>query len=241
MVGGGTLFVSRAINLHNEYKQELESLGFRNVTVTAVEKDGLNNLIDELEPRLLLMDSRFYEIATPYMMGEIIKCHSDLYTAAVSFDDYPLCRAAYFIFYGVTSYVDKWEGMEEFNKGMKLVRDGEKYIAPMLDKVISGMDWPDVKSKMTKRLMDCVLMLCNGFRIKRMCDTMHLGRSTVENHLHHLYEIFGVEGREEMVALAWKLHLVNDDDIKFYDDRVLNFSMPDWMEKKKEIDRRIAR
>ena len=239
-MAGGILFVHRAVNLHSEYKRQFAGLGFKDITVTAVEKDGLNMLIDELKPRLLIMSSRFYEIATPYMMGEILKLFPKLNTAAVSFDDYSLCRAAYFIFHGVKSYVDMWEGMEEFNKGMKLVRDGKKYIAPMLDKVISEMNCPDVNNKMTKRLLECLLMLCNGYRVHRMCDIMQLGRSTVENHLHRLYEAFGVEGREEMVALAWKLHLVNDDDIKFYDDRILDFYLPDWAEKKKEIDRRIA-
>jgi len=238
---GGTLFVSRAVNLHPEYKQELESLGFRNVTVTAVEKDGLNMLIEEMKPRLLMMDSRFYEIATPYMMGEIIKLFPKLNTAAVSLDDYPLNRAVYFQFHGVKSYVDKWEGMKEFNKGMRLIRDGEQYISPMLQKAMSRINvWPDVNNKMTKRLLECLLMLCCGYRVQRMCDKLHLGRSTVENYLHRLYEIFSVEGREEMVALAWRLHLVTDDDIKFYDDRILDFTLPDWAEQKKQIDRRIA-
>jgi len=236
----GTLFVSRAVNLHNDYKQQLESLGFRDVTVTAVEKDGLNMLIDELKPRLLIMCSKFYDIATPYMMGELVKQYPKLNTAAVSFDDYSLSRAAYFIFHRVKSYADKWEGIEEFNKGMRLIRDGEKYISPMVQKVVNGMEWPNVDNKMTKRLLECLLMLCCGYRVQRMCDRLHLGRSTVENHLHRLYEVFSVEGREEMVALAWRLRLVNDDDLKFWDDRVLDFSLPDWAEKKKEIDMRIA-
>ena len=239
-MGGGTLFISRAVNLHTEYKQQLESWGYRDITVTAVEKDGLNMLIDELKPRLLIMCSRFYEIATPYMMGELVKLYPKLITAVVSFDDYSLNRAAYFLFHGVKSYADRREGMEEFNKGMKLIREGKQYISPMVQKVINGMEWPDVNNKMTKRLLDCLLMLCCGYRVQRMCDTLHLGRSTVENHLHRLYEVFNVEGREEMVALAWRLHLVTDDDLKFYDDRILDFSMPDWAEKKKEIDRRIA-
>ena len=240
-MAGGTLFVSRAVNLHTEDKQELERLGFRDVAVTAIEKDGLNNLIDELKPRLLMMNSRFYEIATPYMMGEILKLFPKLNTAAVSLDDYPLNRAAYFLFHGVKSYADKWEGMEEFCKGMKLIRDGEQYISPMLYKVIKRINvWPDVNNKMTKRLLECLLMLCCGYRVQRMCDKLHLGRSTVENYLHRLYEIFSVEGREEMVALAWRLHLVNDDDIKFYDDRVLDFTLPDWAKQKIEIDRRMV-
>ena len=239
-MGGVTLFVSRAVKLHNDYKQQLEGLGFRNVTVTTVEKDGLNLLIDELKPRLLMMCSNFYDIATPYMMGQLVKTYPKMNTAAVSFENYSLSRAAYFIFHKVKSYADRWEGTEEFNKGMKLIRDGEKYISPMLNKVINDMEWPDVNNKMTKRLLECLLMLCCGYRVKRMCDTMHLTKSTVEIHLKRLYRAFNVEGREEMVALAWRMHLVSDDDLKFFDDKVLDFTMPDWVKKKKEIDMRIA-
>ena len=238
---GGTLFVHRAVKLHPEYKKELESLGFRDVTVTDVERDGLEMLIDDLKPKILLMNSRFHGISTPYMMGDLVKRFPKLNTAAVSHDGYSLSRAAYFIFHGVKSYADRWEGVEEFHKGLRLIRDGEEYISPTLEKVIEKIKvWPDVDNKMSTRLLDCLLMLCNGYRVQRMCDELRLGRSTVENHLHRLYETFNVDGREEMVALAWKLHLVNDNDITFYDDRVLDFSMPDWMEKKKEIDRRMV-
>jgi DNA-binding NarL/FixJ family response regulator len=123
---------------------------------------------------------------------------------------------------------------------MRLIRAGEDYISPMLQKVIKTITPPDVNNKMSKRLLECVLMLCNGYRVHRMCDQLQLTKRTMENYLHRLYEAFNVEGREEMVALAWRLHLVNDDDIKFYDDRILSFYMPDWAEKKMEIDRRIA-
>ena len=238
---GGTLFVSRDVNLHSEHKEQLESLGFRNVVVTAAERDALNMLIAELNPRLVMMNSRFYEIGTPYMMGELLRLHTKTKMAAISLDDYPLNRAVFFLFQGVKSYVDRWDGMKEFNKGLRLLRDGEDYVSPLVDKISKSIDpWPDVNSKPTKRLLECLLMLCCGYRVQRMCEKLCLGRSTVENHLHRLYEIFNVEGREEMVALAWRLHLVCDEDIKFYDDRTLDFTLPDWAEQKKEIDRRIA-
>ena len=68
---GGTLMISRAVKNHSYYKGRLEALGFSNVTLTALEKDGLNSLIRDLEPDLIMMGARFYECSTPYMMGEL--------------------------------------------------------------------------------------------------------------------------------------------------------------------------
>ena len=57
---GGTLLISRAVKNHAHYKKRLEALGFRNVTVTALEKDALYSLIREIKPELILMSVRFY-------------------------------------------------------------------------------------------------------------------------------------------------------------------------------------
>ena len=63
----GILGVTRSVNNHTIYKKKLEELGFVNITVTSLEKDGLNSLIHKMKPGLLLMGARFYECSTPYM------------------------------------------------------------------------------------------------------------------------------------------------------------------------------
>jgi len=70
---GGTLLVSRAVKLHSDLKKELERIGFKDVSVTAAEKDGLNMVINELKPRLMIVGSGFYKSATPYMMALLKK------------------------------------------------------------------------------------------------------------------------------------------------------------------------
>jgi len=72
-MSGGTLVVSRAVNNHKYYKQRLESKGIKNVYVTDVDRDGLNSIIYEMKPDLMIMGARFYQCSTPYMMGMIKK------------------------------------------------------------------------------------------------------------------------------------------------------------------------
>jgi len=72
-MAGGTLVVSRATNLFSHLKKRFEQLGFTDVTVTGVEKDGLYMLISELKPRLVIVGAEFYLSATPYMMSGLLR------------------------------------------------------------------------------------------------------------------------------------------------------------------------
>jgi DNA-binding NarL/FixJ family response regulator len=123
----GVVFISRAVLLHPDIKNFLECLGYRNVTVTANEKDGLYSLIRELSPRLVMMSANFHEAGTPYMLGKIVKMFPKIRTAAVATDNFPLTRAVSFRLRGVNAYINKWEGTAEFEKGLKQFRDGEDY------------------------------------------------------------------------------------------------------------------
>lgn len=228
---GGTLVVSRAVNLHSRYKMRFEQLGFENVTVTSVKRDGLNMLINEKNPRLLIMSSDFYQAGTPFMTGELHCMFPELYIAVVSVHDYPLRLAPWFIWHGANAYASLWEGYEEFHRGLQLIRNGKPYISPSVKKIIEHFDeWPDTKNKMTKREMECLILLCCGFVPVRIGEVLHIARNTVHCHLANLYNTFHVQSREEMVALAWELELVTTKDIRFYDcktnEKIIVY--PEW-------------
>ena len=219
-MAGGIIIVSRAVSLYPLYEKILKGLGYKDFILTAAEKDGLDRLIEEANPRLLMMGSKFYEMGTPYMMGELLKRFPKLNTAAVSVERFAISKAVYFYWHGVRSYVDLLEGYEEFQKGLRLVNDGKKYISPLVKNEIEHTDVPpNVNQKATKRHKECLIMLCCGFRTKRIGENLHISRSTVENHLQSLYDIYHAESREEMVAMAWILELVTKEDIQFFDDR----------------------
>ena len=231
---GGTLIVSRAVNLHSHYKKELEVLGFRNVTHTSADKDGLNFIIGETKPWLVLMEAGFYQAATPYMTGELLRTFPKLNIAAVSLYDYPLTLATWFIWHGAKSYVNMWDGYEEFNRGLLVVRDGRQYISPLVQASIDRRgEWPDTRNKITCRQQECLIMLCCGFDPESIGKEMHISRKTVYNHLGILYNTFHARNREEMVSLAWELDLVTKQDIRFYDKKHDVKALPEWAEIKR--------
>ena len=109
-MAGGTLFISRAYNLHSHYKKKLEKAGFADVQITGEEKDSLNMLINKTKPSLVLIDASFFKYATPFMMGQLLKKYPKLNIAAIALCEYSVQIAMTFILFGVKSYVDYWDG-----------------------------------------------------------------------------------------------------------------------------------
>jgi DNA-binding NarL/FixJ family response regulator len=239
---GGTLIVSRAIKLFPYYQRRLLELGFTDVEATGEEKDSLNFVINEKKPRLMLIESGFYHAATPCMMGRLLKTFPKLNMAAVSLGEFPDDLAAWFIFFDVNSYVNLWEGEEEFYYGLQEVRNGRPYIAPQVQRLIGQYNvWPDTKNKITNRHMAVLLLLCRGFSFENIGETLHISRNTVDWHAKELRRMFHVKNRDGLVSTAWELGLVSTKDMCFYDRKKETGPLPEWAAVKIGMGRRVSK
>jgi len=172
---GGVLALSRAAELHGEIQGRLEASGFQEVTVTDKENDELNTVICNKKPRLVLIDSWFYQDGTPCRVGDLVKLFPKLNVAIVSFHDFSVSRAPWFIWEGAKSYLSLWEGYGEFRRGLRIVREGGQYISPKVQRLIDLCDvWPDTKSRMTKRRKECLVMLCCGLIPVQIGNTAYI-------------------------------------------------------------------
>jgi len=235
---GGVLALSRAVELHTEYKARLEAFGFEDVTVTDKENDALNTVICNKKPSLVMIDSWFYRDGTPYRIGEMIKLFPKLNIAVVSVHDFPLSRAPWFIWEGAKSYLSLWEGYKEFQLGLRFVREGKQYISPKVQKLIDHCEeYPDTtRNKMTKRQKECLVMLCCGCSIEQIAEALYVSRKTVYNHLNSLYSVFHAGSRAEMVALAWEMGLITTKDIRLYNKKKERLPLPEWAAMKLKCD-----
>jgi DNA-binding NarL/FixJ family response regulator len=232
--------VSKAKRLFPHIKKRLKTLGFPNVEVTGEKKDSLNMVINELKPRLVLIGSAFYQAATPFMTGEILKRFPKLNIAAVCIQEFPLSLAVWFIWYGAKSFVNLYEGYEEFHRGLQEVREGRPYISPEVQKLLDQFpEWPKTNNKASKRLLEVLVLLCNGFPAESIGAELHLSRKTVYNHMDRLCDTFNVRNRDEMVARAWELQLVTEKDMCFFDRR-REKPLPEWAAVKQTTNRRLA-
>jgi hypothetical protein len=143
----GTLALSRDVILHSHYKAQLEAMGFKNVTVTAVDGNELNKLINELKPLLVLTDCNFYHCSTPYMMGLLLKRYPGLNIATVFFAPYPADR---FIDNGVNSCVRYLDGHEQFFQDLESVRNGKEFVSRSVqERIEAQFEYQEFSGKLT--------------------------------------------------------------------------------------------
>ena len=214
---GGTLIISRAEKLHSFYKNYAMQAGFRNVTITKEEKDSLNFVIRDCRPDIVLIGSGFYKASTPYMMMKLLEDFPSLNINMVNIHEYPDDLAMYFIINGVNSYVNVLDGIEEFKRGLAMVRDGEKYISPLiLERINQRHIYPKSAILITGRQLEVLKLICCGFKEHEIADTLHISRSTVDVHKQAIFRTLNVRNSVELIKAALKLELIMLDDIYFY-------------------------
>ena len=234
------MIVTRAKTLYPSIKRYFENMGFNKVSITGLERDALLNKINELNPELLIIDSDFNQGATPYNVGEIHKSFSKLHIAAVAVNNFPLALAAWFIWYGAKSCLHLWaDGMDEFKRGLQTIRSGKKYISPVIQSILNLIpEWPKTKGYITKKQLECLILLCNGMKAENIANDMYITRRTVDNVLEAIFKIFSVNSKDELIAMSWKSGLVTRDDLRFYrnDNEI---KLPEWAKNKQQINEKL--
>jgi DNA-binding NarL/FixJ family response regulator len=214
---GGTLVVSNMVNLHPHFKNRIEALGFRDVSITAVGKDGLNMLINELKPRLALVGAGFYQCATPYMMGLLLRHFPKLNIAALSLSDHPADYGMRFITNGVTSCVRLLDGIDQFYNGLDLIRNGKSFIsASVLERIEMRREMPMPARELTEREIEIIRLLCNGFSVDETADCLAISSRTVDAHKREIYFKLNVRNGIELVRVAQSLELISNDELTFF-------------------------
>jgi len=211
-MAGGVLIVSRANNLFPYYKEVFEALGFKNLYFTDQEKDSLNSVIREIRPDLMMIGCGFYRHSTPYMMGVLLDEFPKLNIAAVNIHEFPDDLAMYFIINGCNSYVNLMDGVDEYHKGMRQIRDGKKYVSPsVLERIDMRSEYPEPAGKITGRETEVIRLICSGYKDKDIVDNLHISKRTVDNHKKEIYRTLNVRNFFELSNAAHDTGIVSQD------------------------------
>ena len=214
---GGTLFVNRAVNLLQYYKKRLEEFGFDDVFCTTADKDGLNMVINEMKPKLVMIEAGFYDRATPYMMLELLGVFPELNIAIINMYGFPDENAMWFILYGVKSYVNKFEGIDEYYKGLKCLKDDKLYIAPNIQDLINALDeLPAPSGMISIRENEVLQLLCRRYKICEIVNFLRISERTFHKHRENIYRTFNVDNRIELLWSALSAGLINIKDSFYY-------------------------
>ena len=208
--------VSRAVKLHEPIKKRLEELRFSNVSITALEKDGLNMLISDLKPDILMMSASFYHCSTPYMMGMLKRKFPKVYMSAFSISEYPVDLAMYFIINGAKAYVYAFDGLKEWYEGLDRIRAGKEYISPAIQERINmRSEYPMAARKVTDKQRELILLLCNGFKEKEIANTLHLSVRSVDTFKGRIFRSLNVRNVTELIRVALNIGIIKQAETIF--------------------------
>lgn len=236
------MVISKAKLLYAKYKCYLEKIGFNDVVFTGLERDALNIEIKEMNPKIILIESDFYQAATPFNVGEILKVFPDLNIAACAVNNFPLSIAVWFIWYGAKSCLHLWaDGWDEFKHGLDVVMKGKQYISPKIKSILNLFrEWPETKNHVTKRQLECLILMCCGLKASDIANEMNVSRKTIDNTFSGLFDVFQVHSREELFNRAWTSGIVNKEDLRFYryDKKII---LPEWARVKEKSNLKLKK
>jgi DNA-binding NarL/FixJ family response regulator len=221
---GGTLLLSREKQVYPYLEKRCKELGFANFEITGEERDSLNSRINGMKPRLVLVGSGFYACSTPYMMRLLLKTFPKLTIAAVSvFTKIPDELAMWFIINGVKSYLNFFEGPDEFYGGLERVREGKDYIAPG---VVKRMDMrgelAEPAGNITPRQREIIRLLCNGFTGQEICGVLTIAEDTLNVQKRKVYACWNVRNEKELIRAALFHGLITVEELRFYGGNTRN-------------------
>jgi DNA-binding NarL/FixJ family response regulator len=225
---GGTLLVGKAKKTHPFYKQKLEEFGFAKVATTDAESDGLNSIIREMRPELMIIEARFYDNATAYMMGDLLRIFPKLNIAAVSLDRYSEELGMSLIKNGVKSYISWADGIDEFKKGMEAIRDGKCYVsAGVLERIELRSADVEPAKRLAKRQKEVSRLTCSGYTEYETADTLHISRTTVVKHKTNIFRNMNVRNSVELVLRVLEAKIFTLDELVFCHKNFVISPLPD--------------
>ncbi|MFP3041338.1 response regulator transcription factor [Treponema primitia] len=198
-------------------KRYLTQAGFQNVQITSNEKDALYYEINELKPGLIFIESCFYQSATPFMMGKLLRTMPALRIVAFSIGEFPDELAMGFFFCGVKSYLNFRDEYSEVCSGLQKILHGEEYWMQTVQRRIELQpEIPDYDYDISPRQMEVLRLVCNGFKVIEIGNTLQISKRTVETHKQDLYDLLHVRNEGELIKIAFILDLVQKAELCFY-------------------------
>jgi len=231
---GGTLVVSKAEKTLPFYKEKLEEFGFSKVATTDADSDGLYSILRNMKPELMIIEARFNDNATAFMMSELLRIFPKLNIAAVSLDRYSDELAMRLVKNGVKSYIAWSEGIDEFTKGMEAIRDGKSYVTPGVCERI-GLRSADIEptKRLAKRENEVSRLTCSGYTEDETADTLHISRTTVVKHKTNIFRNMIVRNSVELVLRVLEAKIFTLEELAFCHKNFVVSPLPEKRREKK--------
>lgn len=116
---------------------------------------------------------------------------------------------------GVRGYITKGSSSDEMDRAMRRVMAGEQYLSPDVAQqvamdMINGDD-ENPFDRLTSRETEIINLLLRGHRNRQISNSLHISEKTVSTHRTRAFEKLHVKTTAELVRLAMRFNLWNDD------------------------------
>lgn len=217
---GGTLLITRKTKRHNYFIGALEAKGFRDVTATAVERNGLSLVINDVKPKMIIIDIEFFKSSSCYMIKGMVDKYEDIIFIVFSMMEFPLNWAMWLVTNGVNSYLNWLDDEKEFNYGLECIKNGVKYISPDVKEFMNSIKELSAPAEnVTGREMEIWRLICCGYKEYEMADELNVSVPTITFHRRNLLNNLGVRNSGEAAKVAHCLHIFSADELNFYGGR----------------------
>jgi two-component system response regulator NreC len=188
------------------------------LTIVAEASDGHQaiQLAQDLQPDIILMDITLPDISGAEVTRQLQQagCKSNVIALTIHEDEqffFEMLQA------GASGYVPKRAAPEDLLNAIRMVRNGEIYIYPMLAKLLVN-DFlerveEDATSKatmdgLTLREQEILVALASGESNDDIADRLSISKHTVARHRENLMRKLGLHNRSELVKYAIRKGLI---------------------------------
>lgn len=115
---------------------------------------------------------------------------------------------------GADGYLCKTSTKEELQQALQIVASGNKYITPqvslkLLGKVQETPDLADKPDTLSKREIEVLKLIAEGYTAEKIADKIFTSRRTVETHRQNILEKTKAKNTANLIVYAIRHHLLD--------------------------------
>ncbi|WP_228439868.1 response regulator transcription factor [Chryseobacterium phocaeense] len=172
--------------------------------------------LKEAPPEILVISSNMLMLTDIFRLVEDITSKDKKIKIIVIGNSYDMADIRKLFNKGIKSYLDKNSRYDEFLKSINALLLNEIYICDsakerMINFISSeeGKPNPHIKEPLTRREMEILKLICDGFSSKDICEKLFISINTVETHRKRILLKLNAKNSVGIVKYALENHIID--------------------------------